>query len=360
MQRVLSLALISVLASVAFVAIAQDRPTPLDPTHPVARPDAAALSPLDRARRAKVIAHVYEHDVTVAEVEDALAAQSPFLRARYAQPEHMHELVENLIRFQLLAHEAEKRGLGTNPVVAHSVAQNAVQALVKAVVDDRVTLASVTDADVQAYYDAHPDEFHHPEMRRASHILVATREEALALVPQARTADLATFRQLVTQHSLDAETKLRGGDLRFFPRQPPAQPVEGDDAAPDQALIAAAFALHEIGDVSDPVAVGTEWSVLKLTGLRPEETRRPADAAPGIRMRLWRERRQTALDTLVTQLRERYHPEIHAERVDPIHLDALPPGAGMPGFPPGGAAGGTGAAPTKQGTKATGGAGGSH
>jgi hypothetical protein len=50
-------------------------------------------------------------------------------------------------------------------------------------------------------------------------------------------------------------------------------------------------------------------------------------------MRLWRERRQKALDDFVLALRTRLNPEIHAERVDPIRLDPLPPGAGLPGFP---------------------------
>ena len=38
--------------------------------------------------------------------------------------------------------------------------------------DELLTVESVPQADVQAYYDAHPDEFSTPEMRRAAHIRV--------------------------------------------------------------------------------------------------------------------------------------------------------------------------------------------
>jgi len=180
-------------------------------------------------------------------------------------------------------------------------------------------------------------------MRRASHILVATREEADRIAREVAEADVRAFRDLAREHSLDVETKLRGGDLRYFTRerQPDPATTPSQDAEVDQTIVTAAFALREVGDTSPPVQVGDKWSVIKLTGLRPAETRTVADAGPSIRMRLWRERRQTALDDFVRDLRVRLHPEQHPERVDPIRLDALPAGAGMEGFPAGGAGGDT-------------------
>jgi hypothetical protein len=144
-----------------------------------------------------------------------------------------------------------------------------------------------------------------------------------------------TFRDLAREHSLDVETKLRGGDLRYFTRarQPDPATTPSADAEVVQELVDAAFALREVGDTSAPVQVGDKWSVVKLTGLRPAETRTVADAGPSIRMRLWRERRQKSLDDFVLSLRTRLNPEVHAERVDPIRLDPLPAGAGLAGFP---------------------------
>jgi len=313
MKRLLSLAALSALASVMAVgAIAIAQPGP--------PPDAGPLTPAEQARRAQVIARVGDARITVGDVEDQINAQSPFLRLRYADASKRQEFVENLIRFELLAREAEKRGYGHHEEVERTVKQNAVQQLIRRQFDERLTVDSVPMADVQTYYDAHPEEFNRPEMVRASHIQVATEAEARALVTQARAADAAAFRNLARERSTDTETKLRGGDLRYFTREPqrndPNPPV-----APE--LVHAAFALHELGDVSPPVHVGAAWSVVKLTGRRPAEVRTVEEAAPTIRMRLWRDRRQQAIETFVADLHTRLHPEIHAERMDAIHLDPV-------------------------------------
>jgi peptidyl-prolyl cis-trans isomerase C len=311
---------------------AQDHP---DPTQPAAVDAGAPLSPAEQSRRAAVIAKVGEVRITVGEVEDALNAQSPFLRARYRDPAKRAEFVDNMIRFELLAREAVKRHYDRDPEVLRTVKQNAVQTLIRKEFDERITIETIPQADVDAYYASHAGEFNRAEMRRASHILVATREEAERLSGEARSADVRTFRDLAREHSLDVETKLRGGDLRYFTRarQPDPATTPSADAEVVQELVDAAFALREVGDTSAPVQVGDKWSVVKLTGLRPAETRTVADAGPSIRMRLWRERRQKSLDDFVLSLRTRLNPEVHAERVDPIRLDPLPAGAGLAGFP---------------------------
>ena len=299
-----------------------------------------ARTPEDIARREQVIAQIGERKITVGEIEDQINAQAPFMRARYADHEKRKEFVDNLIRFELLAKEAEHRNYGDNADVKRTTKQNAVQQLIRQDVNEKVTPASISQADVETYYNAHGDEFHRPEMRRASLIVVATREEAATLVPQAKSADARFFRDLARDHSLDTETKLRGGDLRYFAQHPIAN---APDAPVDPALVTAAFALREVGDVSAPVKMGDKWAIVKLTGVRPAENRTIQDSDSTIRMRLVHEQQQKAMDDLYARLRTTYNPEIHTERVEPIQLDPLPEappgsfpgGPGGPGMPPG-------------------------
>lgn len=352
MKKTLKLAAVSLVLSglgVAALAFGQDHAAPGGPTRSdptvAAQPAApVARSAEDTARRARAVAHFGNVTITLGQVEDAINNMAPFMRARYNDPANRREFVDSLIRFELMAAEAEKRHYGQDPDVVRAINQNAVQQFIKAEFDDRITLESVPMEDVQAYYDAHPEEFNRAEMRRASHILVATREEAQALVAQARSADPTVFRALARAQSLDTETKLRGGDLGYFTREPrPGVP----DEQVDPVLTHAAFELREVGDVSEPIQVGDmhQWSILKLTGTRPAESRSVADSAPAIRMRLWRERRTQALETFVGTLRTQFHAEVHPELVEPIRLDAPPEGPGgmpvQPGAPghPGAGAG---------------------
>jgi hypothetical protein len=231
-RRASLLALISAVSAVAMVAsfreaaLAQEDPH--DPTHlgataPVPDPAEPVLSAEETARRAQVVARIGEGDagitLTLGEVEDEINAMSPFVRARYRDENRLREYVENMVRLELLGREAETRGYGDDPEVRRTTLESAVQHMIRTEIDERITAASISEAEVLVYYEAHPEEFSRPEMRRASHILVATREEALALLERARGGDMRGFRALAQELSQDTETRSRGGDLRYFDAQ---------------------------------------------------------------------------------------------------------------------------------------------
>jgi peptidyl-prolyl cis-trans isomerase C len=162
-----------------------------------------------------------------------------------------------------------------------------------------------------------------PALQRVAQIVVATEKEASEILTQAKSADLRAFHQLARDKSIDEASKLRGGDLRFFDdkgklRGEPA----GDVPLP---LVKAAFALKSIGDLAPkPIKIEGGYAVIKLTGTRPAVSRKLADVDESIRVRLWRERRQQAIDAFVTTLRAQYKPEIHGELVDAIVLEDTP------------------------------------
>ncbi len=95
----------------------------------------------------------------------------------------------------------------------------------------------VTDADMQAYYNAHLAEFKVPEMVRARHILVSYPEkatEAQKNEARARASDLlkkaqakgADFGKLARENTDDTGTKDSGGDLDFATRGTFVAPFE--------------------------------------------------------------------------------------------------------------------------------------
>ena len=356
MRRAVSLSLVSFLCGSLAVAVAIAQDGAHDGTqaqHEQAQPPTPApeRTPEDQARRAQVLAQVGETIITVGEVEDAVNEQSPFLRARYRDPEQLRAFVDSMVRFELLARAAERAHVGETPEVRRVVQQNAVQQLIRRDFDERITAESLPAADVQQYYDTHPDEFSRPELRRAAHIQVASRVDAVTLMTKAAGADAREFRRLAREHSLDPETRLRGGDLRYFDDTGHAR--NDRDPQVDQALVRAAFAIEEVGGVSpEPIQVGERWSILKLTGRRPAEHRSFEQSEPTIRLRLWRERRQDTLESFVERLKREAHIAPNYDLLRPIRLD--PPeredaeeGHGIPptGVAPG-AATAPGAAPS--------------
>lgn len=272
--------------------------------------------------------------VTVGDLEDAIAATGTFTQQRFLDQATLKALLDRSLRFELLANEGFRRGYDKNASVVNSVKQNAVQAMLKAEIDAKVTPKTVAPEAVQKYYDAHIDEFVRPEMRRASQIQLPNEADAKSVLEQAKGADVRSFRELARLRSADEVSKLRGGDLRYFDAK--GKPEEPGPNL-DPALAKAAFALKTVGDTSGIIKTEAGYSIVRLTGLRAAHSETVKEADERIRMRLWREQREAAIDALLTELKKEQPVETHPELLDAIVLvpDApTPPNAGLPaGFP---------------------------
>lgn len=277
---------------------------------PLLAQDAAAdpAAGPDDARRDAVYARFDDFAVTVGDVEDAIAAFPPSVRERFRDPEEVRLFARSLVEFELLAREGIRRGLDRDPEIRAVARRAAVQQLLRRDFDDRFTADSVSTEDARAYFEAHRDEFGRPELRRASHILLATREEAVKLLAEARAMDTNGFRATARGNSLDAATKQRGGDLRFFAED--GTLPRSKDPAVEEALARAAFALEAVGDVyPEPIPVGDRFSLLMLTGRRAPETRTFEQLEGNLKLRIARDRREAAVDALIRELRQKTPPE---------------------------------------------------
>ena len=282
-------------------------------------PAARALDP--EARRQQVLVAATGVQITIGEVEDVLAQQPAPLRARYTDRSQLEQLVDGMLRSQLLAREAERRGYAQNPAVRHTVKESAAQALVRLEVEDKLDPQSIPAEDVRAYYDAHPDEFHRGQTRRASYILLADAEQAARLLPEASKADARGFAELAKQHSIDLTTRPHGGDLGYFTRE--GEGVDAGEAKPPEPLREATFSLAEVGDTSQVITLDGQHAIVRLTGERPARHVSVGDAGPSIRAKLWRERRQQALDALFAKLRAREKPQVFTDRIYLISFDDM-------------------------------------
>ena len=88
---------------------------------------------------------------------------------------------------------------------------------------------------------------------RASHILVETEEKAKRLLEEIKAGK--SFAEAAEENSL-CPSKSDGGDLGFFKKGVMVKPFED-----------AAFALSEIGQISEPVQTQFGWHIIQLTGI---------------------------------------------------------------------------------------------
>lgn len=281
---------------------------------------------LTREQAAEVVARVGDTTITVGQVADALAEQSPYLRARFNSPERRREFLDNMVRFELLAQEARRRGLDQSPEVQRTRKQMMIQQLLRERVEDVVTLSSISDEDIGAYYESHRDEFNKPEQVRASHIFIRDRAKAERVLREitANATDVLLFRRLAEENDEDPETSQgsRRGDLRFFSRD-----GTREDAAPVPREVAeAAFSLTDIGAVHPTlVRAGEGFHIVKLTGRRAALSRTLEESRRPIQNRLWRERREQAADELVARLRREAQVNENVDVLESVRVDLSTP-----------------------------------
>jgi peptidyl-prolyl cis-trans isomerase C len=280
----------------------------------------------------QVLAKVGETVITVGDFAERLAGQSPYLRARYASPERRTEFLDNMVRFELLALEAKKRGHEQQPEVDRVRRQMMVQQMMKEMFDEKgVKLSDITDAEIKAYYDANPAEFHKPAQRRASHILFKDKAKAEAILKKLQNAadDMELFRKLAEEHTQDAETKPRFGDLRFFSHEPAA-----GDTAPPKPVRDAVFALDKTGALAPQVVQSEQgFHVVKMTGERAALERSLEDARRLIQNRLWRKKREEAIERFVSDLRKKGEVKENLGLLSQVKIDTqspAPQGAALP------------------------------
>jgi len=317
---------------------AHDRPGGPGKTAPSAPPQSAE-------EMKAPLAKIDDVTITIGEFEERINRQSPYIRARYTSLEQKKEFLDSLVKFEILAKEAYKRGLDKDPEVVRTMKQVMIQKLMRDEFDQKLTADTVKDADMQAYYQANLADYVKPEEVRASAIIMKNKAQADRVLLEAKGDAGKTnkgFRDLVTKYTSDEETKLRGGDLRYFDM------TTKDLPAP---VVKAAFALVNTGDVSGVIDAGPgqpnggEFYILKQTGRRKAMTKTFDEAKPQIRNKLFREQRMAAQKDFVDGLRAQAKIEINEPNLAKVRIDTsntvdtgkdLTPPPPAPGTPPAG------------------------
>jgi len=110
--------------------------------------------------------------ITTDEFKARLDEQSPFIRARYSTLDRKKEFLDNLIRQEVLAVEAERQGLDKDPDVRATLRKIMVQKLVqKKFALDQAAPPDVPEADLQKYYDDHRGEYVRPRKVRVNAVV---------------------------------------------------------------------------------------------------------------------------------------------------------------------------------------------
>jgi peptidyl-prolyl cis-trans isomerase C len=278
-----------------------------------------------------VVAKVDDAVITVNDFQERINKQSPFVRARYTSNEKKKEFLDSLIRFEVMANEAERRGYDKDPEVLRVMKQQMISKFLQKDFESKLKVEDVPDADVEKYYTEHPAEFNQKDEVRVSEVVVKDKAKADKAYSEAKalpkaaalpTPDAKQFKDIVAKYSDDEDAKQRGGDLGFFDKDTTRYP---------KPVVEAAFKLNEVGDVAAPIKTDKGFAVIRLAQKRPGFNRPLAEVKRQIQQRLFRDTRTKAMDNFVAELKKKSTIEINEANLSKVTIDTAG-GAGGPGM----------------------------
>jgi peptidyl-prolyl cis-trans isomerase C len=255
-------------------------------TVPTALTLAAALSfalASSLAQSAGAVAKVNGKDIPQSRADYVIKANAA--QGQPDSPELRNRVKEVLIRNELLAQEAAKKGLDKTQEFITQVELNRQEALVNAYIQDFVKNNPISEEAIKAEYDRAKAQAGDMEYK-ARHILVKDEAEAKAIIAQLKKG--GNFEKLAAQKSQDPGSKDKGGDLDWAP---------GGRYVP-----AFSDALKKLkkGQITDtPVQTQFGWHVIRVDDERPMKFPSIEEVKPQIQQGLQRQ----AIEKQIAELR---------------------------------------------------------
>lgn len=261
------------------------------------------------------VAKIGSHEVSTADVELHLARQSDGARRAYQDQAARSAFVDEVMRFELLGAEAERRGYGRDPEVILGTKQQMISRMLQ---DEMAKhdVGVVSADEVARYFEDHREEFSKPAAASIREIAVKERALAEAALTEAKAAkrpdlvaDQKAFEQLAARYAPSSGSP-PGQQSAFFEERSSPFPKE---------VTAAIFVMTEVGEVAGPVASGAMYHVIKLAGWRPAVTRTMDEVREQIRQQLLAKRRNQFAESFVAELRKRTPVHIEQGALDHVN-----------------------------------------
>ena len=244
----------------------------------------------------KILARVGALTVTEAEIDEFLQGLGQ-RGASYNNPEGRKLVLEQLIGNKLLLQDARRNLVEGEAEFRAQLARLKDNLLISYVGSKIVAGVSVSDKEIEDYYEENKEKFMGEETVNASHILVASREMALEVLEKIKSGEMS-FEDAAKAYS-SCPSKDNGGNLGDFGR---GQMVPEFDKA--------VFEM-EIGAISEePVETQFGFHLIKLNSKAEASIAPLSEIKPQLAEMLVGEKRRAAYESKINQLKIVYPVDI--------------------------------------------------
>ncbi|UCF68219.1 MAG: peptidyl-prolyl cis-trans isomerase [Acidobacteriota bacterium] len=269
------------------------------------------------------VAVVDGEPITAAELRHEMKLRCRAAHETCATSRAWTDLLNEMVAFELLLAHARRAGTDRDPEVRRTIERLIVGRFKQDRIERRLEAVSVSDEEIEDYYDAHRDAFTIPERRRVAMIAIdlpaGASEQRLGELreraEQARAAalelgeEIPGFGSLARQVSDDPVSRHLGGDVGWIAR--------GQDSYRwPQSVVEAMFALADAGEISPLVETERAFCLLRLIEREPATLQPLEPLRANIRHRLLQEKKRHIERDFYAELEANTEIERHPELLD--------------------------------------------
>ena len=240
----------------------------------------------------KILASVGNLTVTEADVNEYIAALGQ-RGAGYNTPEGRRAVLSQLVNHKLLLLDAQRNLYEGDPAFRAKLQKVKEELLIEFAAEKAIAGITVTDEELTKYYEENKENFNTGATVNASHILVATEDEAKDVLSKIKGGEMS-FEDAARKYS-SCPSKENGGCLGEFSR---GQMVPEFDEA--------VFAMAEGEITESPVKTQFGYHLIKLNSKSDSKMIELSEIRDELYGMLINDKRRVAFESKVNQLKIMY------------------------------------------------------
>ena len=264
------------------------------------------------------------------EFEESAARKTPESGDSLSAAEKQ-EVLDRLVEEKLLYKAALEKGLDKDPKVQKVM----VNTLLREVVYANVRNSDFTDQELEAYYEAHKEDFVVPEKVQIKRILIKIQDDRPDAAARAEAERIRaevvknpdSFKDLAGQYSEDPYRR-RGGDVGFV--------ASTGKPGLDEAVVAKAFTMN-VGDVSEVFLSEDGYNIITVANKRERVERTFQQMKGSVLRKVKNDKLKELYDNYVASLKTGAKIDIDQAKLDGIEISParrpLTPGLTLEGGP---------------------------
>lgn len=260
---------------------------------------------------------------------DAFKAEMTRRPGQFGTEKQKLALLDDMVRSEVLYAAACKAGYDHDPEILVQFKRLIANKFIQDHLEPRLAELSVSEAEIEAYYNKHQADFVIPKKVRAAIIRItvparALEEKKSELLDRAEAARAEALEQaqgtpsfgaIAIKYSDDQATRYRGGDIGWIQEKK-------SRSRWDEEVITALFSLTKVGEISPVITTTSGHYLVKLMEVRESSPRSLAEMKNWISHNILKDKKKQVVDDFYKNLRRQVSVTVNEELVASIKPQA--------------------------------------